>query len=192
MIHLKLETERLYLISTEKQAIENLIKLNWSNYYCWIVDEKVNQFNSHGLFPQSQKELDNFFDRCENDKSLLSFMIIDKEINKHIGQCSLQRIDFINRSAEFAIVIGELDYHGKGYATECLNKLLSHGFLKLGLNRIWSATAEINLGMVKCFNKLGMTYEGTYREGQYLNGEFVNTVAYAILKKEYDNVKKRI
>lgn len=197
MIKLTLETERLWLDSTSKERIDTFVKSNLSNYYKWFGDLEVNKYNSHGLFPQSNKELENFFDGCENDKTLLSFMILCKEDGEaspieHIGQCSLQRIDLINRSAEFAIVIGEKSYWGKGYATEAINKLFEHGFLKLGLNRIWSGTSILNIGMIKSFEKLGMKQEGIYRQGQFLNGKFYDVVAYAILRNEWDGKQVKI
>lgn len=182
ILFLRLETERLYLISTAKEYLQKLIDEGNSNYLLWFSNQEVNRFNSHGLFPQSKDELNNFFQRCENDKSLLSFMVIEKKSNKHIGMISLQRIDWINRSAEFAVLIGEIDCWGKGYTTEACQELFKHGFMKLGLHRIWSATSILNKGMIRVFEKLGMIYEGTYKEGQFLHGNFEDVVAYAILK----------
>jgi [ribosomal protein S5]-alanine N-acetyltransferase len=186
MLNLTLETERLYLTSTSKKGIEYLIEKEKSKYPIWFGDEEINKYNSHGLFPQTEKELNNFFDRCENDKSLLSFLIIEKESKTHIGMCSLQRIDFINRSAEFAIIIGEKNKWGFGYGTEAIKKLIDHAFLKLGLNRIWSGTSVLNIGMIKSFEKLGMQKEGIYKQGQFLNGKFEDIVCYSILREEYD------
>jgi [ribosomal protein S5]-alanine N-acetyltransferase len=189
MLNLKLETEKLYLISTSIEKLQFYLDNNLTNYYDWFGNEKVNQFNSHGLFPQSKKEVENYFDRCENDKSLLSFLIIEKETNQHIGMVSLQRIDLINRLAEFAIIIGETSKWGFGYSTESVKKLFEHGFNRLGLNRIWSGTSILNKGMIRSFEKLGMKHEGTYKQGQFLNGKFEDVVAYAILKEEFDNGK---
>jgi [ribosomal protein S5]-alanine N-acetyltransferase len=191
MINLLLKTERCFLETTSKERIEAYKKEGLSNYYRWMGDEDVNQYNSHGLFPQSQKELDIFLDRCENDKSLLSFCMIDRKTLNHIGMVSLQRIDLINRSAEFAIIIGEIDYWGKGYATEALEKLLEFGFLKLGLNRIWSATAEVNYGMLNVFKKVNMKYEGTYREGLFLNGKFEDVIAFSIIRRDWDLINEK-
>jgi adenylosuccinate lyase len=62
-------------------------------------------------------------------------MIIEKGTGKHIGMCGLQRIDLINRSTEFAIIIGETSKWNLGYGTEAVKKLFEHGFNRLGLNR---------------------------------------------------------
>lgn len=188
MIGLHLTTKRLFLNSFSKDYLKYLLA-SGSKYYYWMGDEEVNKYNSHGLFPQSKKELETYFSRCENDKTLLSFAMINQKNLVHIGMCSLQRIDLINRSAEFAIIIGEKDCWGQGYATEAIQKLFEHGFLKLGLNRIWSGTSILNIGMIKSFQKLGMKQEGTYRQGQFLNGCFHDVVAFAILRDEWDGLQ---
>lgn len=186
MIGLKLETERTNLWSFSKYLLDTLLDDGLSNYFLWFGDQEVTKFNSHGLFPMYKKSMEDYIDRCENDKDLLVFAIMDNSNPKHIGMVSFQRIDNINRSAEFAIVIGEKDYWGKGFATEVLQKLFEHGFMKLGLNRIWSGTSILNKGMIKSFEKLGMKQEGIYRQGQFLNGKFEDIVAYAILRSEWD------
>lgn len=184
-----MQTNRLVLVSTTGEGLHYLIKNNKSSYDSWFSDEDVTKYNSHGLFPQSKKDFETYLERCEDDKSLLSFMVIEKEGQKHIGMISLQRIDFINRSAEFAVVIGEKDCWGKGYTTEAAIKLFEHGFMKLGLNRIWSGTSILNKGMIKVFKKLGMKCEGTYCQAQFLNGRFEDIISFAILRSEWDERK---
>lgn len=186
MINLHYETKRLHLISLSKTDIEMLVRNGLSNYYKWFGDEDVTKYNSHGLFPKSNKELESYFNKCENSQELLVFLIIEKESKHHIGMVSLQRIDLINRSAEFAVIIGEKDYWGKGLATEAIKKVFEHGFNKLGLNRIWSGTSVLNKGMIKCFEKLGMVCEGRYAEAQLLNGKLEDIVPYAILRRNWN------
>ena len=187
---LVLHTERLVLINTTKEGMLSAIKNDASNYYLWFADEKVTRYNSHGLFPQNKKEFDTYMERCENDKSLLCFMIFLKKEERHIGMISLQSINYINRSAEFAVVIGETDCWGKGYTTEAAIKLFDHGFMKLGLNRIWSGTSILNRGMIQVFKKLGMKYEGQFKKAQFLNGQFEDIMEYAILRGEWDEHRK--
>ena len=106
-----------------------------------------------------------------------------------IGNCTLQRIDYINRSAEFAIVIWYKDYWGKGAATFALSSLLKHAFLKLGLHRVWSGTALNNIGMQKVMEKCGMRLEGVWKDGAFLNGVFTDMPYYSILEYEYKEEK---
>ena len=75
MFNVRLETENLFLVSLEKKLLYKYIEDGKSNYFSWFGDEVVTQHNSHGLFPQSNSEVENYLKRCESDKSLSVFMI---------------------------------------------------------------------------------------------------------------------
>jgi RimJ/RimL family protein N-acetyltransferase len=99
----------------------------------------------------------------------------------HIGNVSLQSLSWINRSAEFAIIMGEKEYWGQGYGEEALRFVLEHGFKKLGLNRIWTGTGSSNVGMQKLAERVGMILEGRSRQGKFNDGKFLDIYHYGIL-----------
>lgn len=155
-----------------------------SDYYTWFYNQEVTKFNSHGLFPQSVKEFEDFFDSI-NNKNNLVLAIIDIDKKKHVGNISLQSINWINRSAEFAVIIGKPDYWGCGISAAAGKILFEHGFEKLGLNRIWTGTSVANIGMRNVAKKLGMTEEGVFREGMFIQDAFADVIAYGILKEDW-------
>jgi len=174
-----------------KEARENVnIK---SNYKYWFNDYRVTRYNSHGLFPYDPTtDIDEFL----KDKSRIIWAIVALTgSNKiytagmHIGNVSLQSINMFNRSAEIACVIGESEYWSKGIMTWACELIIRHGFRKLGLNRIWSGTSLLNIGMRKVFDKLGFKLEGCFREGQFLNGKFRDVLVYGLLKS--DKLKRK-
>ena len=165
------------------------VDLKKSDYRKWFHDQEVTKHNSHGLFPYTKKEESVWRNKIENNEIIVwaimaKIMPIAPISIKHIGNISLQSINWINRSAEFAIVIGEKAFWCGGYGTNSLKILIDHGFEKLNLNRIWSGTAETNERMIKVFMNLGMTHEGIFREAVFLNGEYVNVQCWSILKGE--------
>lgn len=174
------ETEKIGLIPFSRKVAED-----YGAYFQWWYDPDVTKYNSHGLFPQSEKDFNRFFDTISEGKIVLA--IIEKESGefKHIGNVSLQSINHIYQSAEFAIIIGDTEYWGKGIGTDAGALLLRHGFEKLNLNRIWTGTAAINYGMQSVALKLGMQTEAIFREGMFLNGHFCDIWAYSILKRDY-------
>jgi RimJ/RimL family protein N-acetyltransferase len=178
------KTERLTLTSFNKQSLETLMQNKLTNYYNWFMDQEITKYNSHGLFPQTEKDLENYFKSIDDAKQLV-LSIHEKDTARHIGNISLQRFDWINRSAEFAVIIGEKDWWGKGVCTEAAKVLFKHAFEKLNLHRIWSGTADPNYGMRKVFHKLGMSHEGTFIDATFLNGKYENVVEYAILAEDY-------
>jgi len=166
-------------------------------YLNWFHDPKVTKFNSHGLFPYTSVQKKAFIASLDTNvvwaimakETIVA--TVDREIvkkepfNTHIGNISLQSINWINRSAEFAVVIGNTNYWGKGICTQVGYWLFNHGFKKLNLNRIWSGTAAVNTGMIKVFKKLGMKEEGRFRDGTYLAGDYYDVVCYGKLRREW-------
>jgi RimJ/RimL family protein N-acetyltransferase len=165
----------------------------WDRYATWFEKPEVVKLTSHGIFPKNIKDFEEY--TSNNGNGYIVYKIecdIEKdnpEYNanwEHVGNISLQQINWINRSAELAIIIGEKDYHGKGIGTYAVKCMLYHAFMKMGLNRIWSGTSEKNIGMQKVFEKCGLEREGIFRQAKFLNGEFSDIWEYAILKNDFD------
>jgi RimJ/RimL family protein N-acetyltransferase len=187
----------IYLVSFNKKFMDvaNASHLK-SNYYNWWMNQEVTEHNSHGLLQESQADFDRLFKSIEN-KEILSLAIIEKptaerKTDLHIGNVSLQRFDWINRSAELAIVLGEQESWGKGYATRACKCIIEHGFEKMNMNRIWTGTAATNTGMRTVAGKLCMSREGKFREAVFLNGRYVDVYEYAILASEYYQGKNEL
>ncbi len=153
------------------------------NYLKWMDDPIVTKYNSHGLFPQSEKELEEFMDSLDS-KDKIVWAIIFNNIY-HVGNVSIQSINWINKSAELAIVIGEHNYHGKGVGLIACQLTINHAFQKLNIHRIYSGTAAPNIGMQNVALKLGMIKEGAFRDATFINGEYCDIFLYSILKNEW-------
>lgn len=171
----------------------------WKN---WMNDPDVTRYNSHGLFP-AQKDIDKFIANIYSDTHVIWAVEYDEEketsclervlnelsmswpsANLHIGNVSLQSIDFINRSAELAIVIGNKKYWAMGISTIVCDMVIKHAFEKLNLNRVWTGTSAENIGMQQVCKKLGMQKEGVFRQGMFSNGYFVDVFTYGVLRKD--------
>lgn len=96
----------------------------------------------------------------------------------------LTGIDYINRTAESHILIGNKDYWGKGYAREALLQILKYGFEEHGLNRIEAHINADNFASLKMHTKCGYKKEGILRQALYKHGEFKDVVVMSILKEE--------
>jgi RimJ/RimL family protein N-acetyltransferase len=108
-----------------------------------------------------------------------------KNGNTHIGNTALQQINWVNRSAEWAILIGDKNAWGKGYAFEAAGLMMMHGFSSMNLNRIACGTFEDNIAMNRLAVKIGMREEGRRRSAAFKGGRFVDVVEYGILRSEF-------
>jgi RimJ/RimL family protein N-acetyltransferase len=102
-----------------------------------------------------------------------------------VGNCALQSINWVNRSVEIAIVIGDKNYWGKGIATKAIAHMVRHAFLRLGMHRVWSGTAVTNQAMQRTFTQLAFTKEARFREAMFLNGNYEDVLVFSILSREY-------
>lgn len=155
------------------------------NYFQWFNDQDVCRFNSHGRAPNNMSKMESYLQRAHNDPSLAVFAICDRENDVHIGNICLQNINFVDRSAEYAVVLGEKDYWGKGVAKDASDLLLRHAFLTLNLRRIYCGTSADNTGMQKLAAYMGMKEEGRRREALFKEGHYVDVLEYGVLYEEY-------
>ena len=77
-------------------------------------------------------------------------------------------------------------YWNRGYATEAAQAVLRYGFETLGLNRICAFHFGPNAASGRVLKKLGMTFEGTYRQHILKWGTFQDLYGYGILRSEFD------
>lgn len=110
-----------------------------------------------------------------------------KQNNLHIGNVYLTGINYINRTAESHILIGNKDYWGKGLACEALHLILNYGFKELGLNRIEAHINLDNIASLKMHEKCGYKREGILRQSIFKNGCFKDIVVMSILREEFNN-----
>lgn len=156
------------------------------NYIHWFDDEEVCSGNSHHRFPITIEQMKNYINSI-NEKNLV-LAIIESSKNIHIGNISLQNINYINRSAEFAIIIGEKEYWNGGYGKEAAKLILNHGFKTLNLNKIYCGTLENNIGMQKLALSTGFKQEGIRRKAEFKNGEYLDVIEYGLLLEEFSKI----
>lgn len=180
------QLKNFYIYTTERIGVRGLCPEDVTgNYRNWLNDPEVCKYNSHGVFPMGIVELQGFVQSLSGDRSKIIWAIDDLKSGRHIGNVTLQAINMIYRSAEFAIVLGEKDFWGKGYSYEASYLIVKHGFERLNLNRIHCGTAEGNEGMKKLAKKLKMSQEGIRRQALFLNGEYVDAIEYGVLRDEF-------
>lgn len=154
-------------------------------WFDWFDNAEVCRFNNHHRFPNTDRRMREFLEQVAGGPQTLVLAVCDAASHAHLGNVSLDRIDLVNRCAEFSIIIGDPAAWGRGVGTEAGRLLLRHGFRELGLQRIGCGTSEDNLGMQKLARKLGMSEEGRRRKALYKNGRFVDVLEFGVLRDEF-------
>ena len=88
-----------------------------------------------------------------------------------VGRCGLIRVDWKNRCAELAIMIG-MPYRGRGYGTEAMELLCDFCYREMNLHKLKVSVFAFNEAAIRCYEKNGFKREGVlekeiFRDGQY-------------------------
>jgi len=178
MINPFLTGEKIYLSPLSESDLSD-------KYIAWLNDVEVCRDNAHATFPNNETKVKAYIEEVQKSQQNFVFAIRLKSNDEHVGNVALQSVNWINKSGELAILIGEKSAWGKGVGYECYKLLLEYGFKTLNLNRIFSGQTTRNKAMIKICEKSGMKREGLLREFLFKNGEYLDLEIYSILKKEY-------
>jgi len=154
-------------------------------YPAWLNDAEVCGGNSHHIFPFRTQNAVTYIEKAHGDLNHLLLAVVRNKDGEHIGNIALDKINYINRSAELTILIGDKSCWNKGYGKEAARLICDHGFFTLNLHRISCGTFENNTAMCSLAEYLGMTEEGRRREAAYKDGRYLGVVEYGVLKPEY-------
>lgn len=108
----------------------------------------------------------------------------------HIGNTGIHRVDAVNRSGEFGILIGEKHFWNQGFGREATQLTLQHGFDDLNLHRVFLRVYENNPRAIACYKAAGFVQEGVLREAIFKDGRYINEVEMGILQPEWNKLKE--
>jgi len=139
----------------------------------------------------SEKMQENWFKKIQKDTNQYNFEIHvpQGDSSKLIGHCGLYYINWIHRSGEFGIYIGDRTFLSGGYGADALRTLLTYGFNDLNLNRIWCEVYGNNdaLGI---YRHIGFKDEGVLRQSYFNEGKYWDSYILSMLKTEYEKLPK--
>ncbi len=182
-----IETERLTLRRFEMSDAEAMFR-NWAS------DPEVVRFMAFDrcdTLEETRKRIDEwqqYFCKKASDSWAL-FAIVLKPGGEVIGMIDFAETEPKARSAEVGYQLGKA-WWGNGYAAEALRALIKYCFETIGLNRVWARYDIRNVHSGRVMQKVGMRYEGTFRQCKLCKGELVSHTQYAILAEEVFLQKK--
>jgi len=123
------------------------------------------------------------YHRGKNDEII--WTIAEKEADACLGHVGLYKIDHRVRSAEFAIMIGNMDWWGKGIGEKTTIAVIDYGFKQLNLHRVYLSVLKTNDRAIALYEKLGFKTEGVLRDEQFRDGRYVDVVIMGVLESEW-------
>lgn len=104
-----------------------------------------------------------------------------------IGSCGFHLYSAANRCAEIGYELNR-DFWRQGIMSEAVAAILRFGFGPMNLHRIEANVTEGNEGSAGLLRHLGFTYEGAWREREYLRGHWYDLWQFGLLEDEFHAV----
>ena len=108
-----------------------------------------------------------------------------KPLTQLIGSTGLMQINWLVRSAEWGIVIGDPKQWNKGLGREIAARMLEYAFVGLNLNRVHLRVDADNSGGIKCYEAAGFKHEGRQRQGALGPNGITDMLLMAVLREEW-------
>lgn len=164
---------------------EDLIdKTDW---YKWVNDQDLSKFLNQGFFPNTKESQKKYYQENILSQKRLQLGIVHKKSNTLIGTNALFNIDYINRCCSISSLMNMKDkkINSINYFIEAQELLINHAFYKLNLRRILGGThtkalLEVNIRV------LSFKHEGTFREGEFRQGRYMDFFVFGLLKKDWE------
>jgi len=131
----------------------------------------------------SKESQEEWMDRQRQDQTTYMLGI---EIHGQIrGQCGLTSITGLpHATAEYSLLI-DPNYWKKGYGTEALKLLITHGFMDLGIETIWGEIFEFNAAGRRVAEKVGFEIEGKLRNRYYKEGRRIDSFMVSMTRDQW-------
>jgi ribosomal-protein-alanine N-acetyltransferase len=123
----------------------------------------------------------NFFADLEKNETGIWWAVCSLDNHVFYGAGGLNTLSKEHKKAEIGFWLLP-DFWGKGIMTEAMPLICNYGFEKLGLHRIEGLVETENSNCKNAMAKLDFIHEGTMRDCEIKNGQFISLDIYAKLK----------
>lgn len=171
----ELETERLKLRRADSNDINGLFALR--------SDAEIMKYIPRPA-ATTLDEISEFLkltDEKINDNEMINWVITVKDDPEMIGTIGYYHIKSEHYRAEIGYMLLP-EFQGRGYITEAINEVVNYGFNEMKLHSIEALIDPANLASAKVLEKCNFMKEGYFKESEFYNGKFIDTVIYSKLK----------
>lgn len=110
---------------------------------------------------------------------------VETPTGEYLGNIGLHQIHWPTRSARTALILGNKEHWGEGYAQGAMAELLNIAFEQYHLHKVWLVVWEENVKGRHIYEKLGFREEGVLRDEYFHQGRYHNMVRMSMLENEY-------
>jgi len=167
---------RVYLRELSEEDIN-------AEYLSWFKDSKVTEFlNARNL---TKNDVLEYIKIGKESRTYFMHAICDVETDKHIGNLKIGPIDIDNKTSDLVTLIGNVNFWGKGLATEAIELGNILAFDKYDVRKLTGGICSNNIGSIKCYTRAGWIIEGTLKEHYIVEGKMHDRVCVSFFNPKY-------
>ncbi len=160
-------------------------------WHAWFNSSEVTQNINKGTFPVTEEGQREVFDALMKSRTDVQFGVVMKEDESLlVGVVGIHKIDWVHRTGDMSIVIGDRRFWGKGVATEAIALMTAHGFEKLNLRKITAGMWATNEGSRRSFEKNGYLHEATLKESFFCRSGYVDEYRLGIFRVRWEDMRE--
>jgi len=172
----------MQFIKGEKIYLRPLLRTDLNDIYLgWVNDAEVTQFMIRP-FPLTMEEIEGYYEHMTQTNDNVIFAICTISSDTHVGNITLNDINWISRVANTGIMIGDSMSWHKGIGTEATRLLVYYAFNWLNLRKIWAGVNENHEHSIKMYEKNGFRQEGILQKELYYRGHYLNKIILSIFR----------
>ena len=154
-------------------------------YVGWLNDSQVTRYLETGKFPSTLKTVRQYVERFQDSTTNFAFAITLSKGGEHIGNVTLNNLNWIHRIADTGLMIGRKGLWNRGYAFEAWSLVLKYAFQRLGLRKIIAYAIWENIASITVLRKLGFKVEGLHRKELFIEGKYRDGVRFGLFREEF-------
>ena len=179
-----LETERLLLRKLNIGDLDDYIEFRGNKkLHTFLSTKPKDKVNDY------KKSLRSIIKSYNSKTPRLIWAIVLKDEKKLVGTISIENYLVAHKSCELGWSVN-VNYQGRGIASEAGHTLINHVFGNYDINRIYASIWKGNEASERLALKLGFSHEGTERQARFKNGEFLDVLNFGLLRSEWESLNK--
>ncbi len=133
----------------------------------------------YDTFEAAKAQLD-WYNKIYEEGSGISWMIVDRQTKKEIGDISVYLYKPEHNKAEIGFWLLP-QFWNKGYASEAMQAVIHYWKQEKGLHRLEAFVEEGNSASSRLLEKAGFQYEGKMIDCEIKNGKYISLLIYGLI-----------
>ena len=152
-------------------------------YLSWLHNTEITKFLHLDHPSSSVDDLALYVSQMQVSPNDFLFGIFEKVDGRHIGNIKLGGVNWTHSYGDVGLLLGNQNYHGRGYASDALVLLCDFAFQELNIHKLIAGLHTESFASINLFTRAGFALEGT-RTLQFVDrsGKRFSSLLFGLLK----------